>query len=515
MIWKKMKERSANPSDAHRRRRLIGFFLTLVWVMVAVWLNLGPSAFASESNPALWTNTPWKWREEKLGPLPDPGQRRGEPFVEEHGWHYGFVVRTAKDEHLWLDGTNKPSFGNLAESGLMDAGLVWDYAFSPDGERLAYPVHQGNRMSLVVDDKPGPVEESVSSPKFSPDGRRVACLVKRKANSHVLLDGTAGPACDGYRFSLEFSPDSRRMAYIAARGRQWFMVVDQQERQDWPGAGQPVFSPDSKHLAYVTTEGFAVLDGRKGSESVRGSCWGPIFSPDSRHFAYTTSSMQPRREMAFVDWKPLPLPNDGNDCLYTAFSPDLKRWACVRQIAKKEQVYVDGEAGPTYESVWGLTFSPDSTRLVYAAKVDTNWFMVVDGKVGAEIELNCYKPCFSPDGKRLAYVAGRGPQWWVVVDGQPGDNYTGRREQSRGLVAGMEYEVPAVTNPRFSPDGSHLAFGVRAGEEWIVELDRAPVGGRYDRIVSGGPAFHEDGSLEFLGIRQGSLYRVVAKSHDR
>jgi hypothetical protein len=44
-----------------------------------------------------------------------------------------------------------------------------------------------------------------------------------------------------------------------------------------------------------------------------------------------------------------------------------------------------------------------------------------------------------------------------------------------------------------------------------VELDGAPVGGRYDLIVSGGPAFHDDGSLEFLGTRQGSLYRVVAK----
>ena len=159
---------------------------------------------------------------------------------------------------------------------------------------------------------------------------------------------------------------------------------------------------------------------------------------------------------------------------------------------------------------WGLTFSPDSTRLVYAAEIGTSWFLVVDGNVGAEIELNCYKPCFSADGKRLAYVAGRGPEWWVVVDGQPSAKHTGIRAPGRGLSF-REYEVPAVTHPRFSPDGRHVAFGARVGSEWMVELDHAPVGGRYEVLVRGGPAFHDDGSLEFLGTRQASLSRVVAK----
>jgi hypothetical protein len=42
-------------------------------------------------------------------------------------------------------------------------------------------------------------------------------------------------------------------------------------------------------------------------------------------------------------------------------------------------------------------------------------------------------------------------------------------------------------------------------------FDHKPVGPKYERIIDGGPSFHEDGSLEFLGIRKDVLYRVVGK----
>jgi hypothetical protein len=236
-----------------------------------------------------------------------------------------------------------------------------------------------------------------------------------------------------------------------------------------------------------------------------------VFSSDSRHFAYTTGNTAGgvRHAKAWVDWRPLPLPNGGTNVWHVVFSPDLQRWACVVNDGNKKHVVLDERPEPWYDSTWGLTFSPDSARLAYMAKVGTNWFMVVDGKLGAAIDLNPSSPHFSPDGKRLAYIAGRGPQWWMIVDDQAGAEYESNEKLTP--MGRSEMWVPALTQPQFSPDSRHVVYGARQGGQWVVLLDNQPVAGRYEMIVEGGPSFHKDGSLEFLGMRQRVLYRVIAK----
>jgi hypothetical protein len=46
--------------------------------------------------------------------------------------------------------------------------------FSPDGARLAYRARQGERWSVAVDDRTGPLFDRASAPVFSPDGQRIA-----------------------------------------------------------------------------------------------------------------------------------------------------------------------------------------------------------------------------------------------------------------------------------------------------------------------------------------------------
>lgn len=471
---------------------------------------LSPSA--GGLNPVTFTNAPWDWREVRLGALPDPAKMRGNPFLDGHGWHYGVVVWAPGGSRLWLDGAYKPVFEGFADAHVMDAGLVYDYAFSADGKHLAYGIHQHGKMHMVVDDKLGQAADDVNRPTFSPDGRHLAYVMERRGKACLVLDGVPGPASDDVCGQIYFSPDSRRIAYVVRHGKEYCLVVDQKEQRDWPDPWAPVFSPDSKHIGYTSIKGFAVLDGHKGPESSANTCWGPVFSPDSRHFAYTTGNSTDvvRQERAWVDWQPLPIPNNGTGVVDVCFSPDLKRWGCILQRQNEKQVFIDGHYGPWFQSAWGLRFSPDGSRYAYLAQVEANWWMVVDGKLQAEISINPASPCFSPNSKRLAYIAGRGPMWWMVVDGKAGPKFKGQKGRTSLFNVGEE-ELAALTQPHFSPDSVHIGYAALQGNQWGVLLDNKPVEPKYERIIDGGPSFHEDGSLEFLGIRQGVLYRVVGK----
>jgi hypothetical protein len=46
---------------------------------------------------------------------------------------------------------------------------------------------------------------------------------------------------------------------------------------------------------------------------------------------------------------------------------------------------------------------------------------------------------------------------------------------------------------------------------WSLFVDNRPASGTYDRVINGAPSFHQNGSLEFLGIREEKLYRVSVK----
>jgi Tol biopolymer transport system component len=150
--------------------------------------------------------------------------------------------------------------------------------------------------------------------------------------------------------------------------------------------------------------------------------------------------------------------------------------------------------GPEYDGIMSApVFSPDGTRLAYIAKVDKKRLVVVDGVSGPQYDgIGRGDPVFSPDGRRVAYVAmnGGGQKEFVVVDG----------------VSGAEYDEIAGNSPVFSPDGMRFAYIANKGRTQVVVVDRKP--GPEFAAIAGGPVFHGDGTLEYLGMRYSGLYRV-------
>ena len=112
--------------------------------------------------------------------------------------------------------------------------------------------------------------------------------------------------------------------------------------------------------------------------------------------------------------------------------------------------------------------------------------MVVDGRPEPEYE-DVGQPVFSPDGRHVAYAAKARERWFVVTDGQPGP----------------EWEW--VSSPFFAPDSRRLAYFAAEGDEYfvVVNSQRGPA---YEECLAWD--FHDDGTLEFLGVRGSETYRV-------
>ena len=453
--------------------------------------------------------------------------------------------------------------------GPMDA-VVTSPAFSRDGLHLAYVSSRGPRRCVVLDGQAGALYYEIQTPVFSPDGKRVAYAAQKSANYVVVVDGREGAGYDGLA-SPVFSPDSKRVAHLALKGNRSLVVVDGQESAGFDGilTGTPIFSPDGRRVAYGAREGAkwsVVVDGQAGAEYDGIFLGHPVFSPDGRHLAYGAKEgvgavmVVDGREVAKFDGI-----LDG-----TAFSPDGEHAAYRVKVGNNWSVAVDGLAGPAYDGIGTPMFSSDGKRLTYAAMKGQKWLAVVDGQENAAYDaISMGSPLFSADGRRVAYAANLDGKAFVVVDGQEGTKYQailkgspffspdgkhvvywaqkgakkllvidgqegpehdeiingslvvsrdGKRiaymamKGARQFVvvdgqAGAEWENIIRDSLSFSADCKHVAYGAVKALKVSVVIDGRE-GPWYDVMIQNGPTFHPDGSLEYLAIKENTLYRV-------
>jgi hypothetical protein len=195
-----------------------------------------------------------------------------------------------------------------------------------------------------------------------------------------------------------------------------------------------------------------------------------LVSPDWRHAAYVARVGEARKCFVMLDG----VQGKQYDSIFMlTFSPDSKRLAYAARSADKTCVVVDGAEGKAYEEIVDMTFSPDSKRFAYKAKpaLEDNWLVVADGKEGKHYN-SAGRPVFSPDSAHLVYSewsqygANKGAA--TVVDGTEGKAYAG-----------------VASDPVFSPDSKHMAFAVKTPEDdsAMVVLD-----GKEQKAYDGLPA---------------------------
>ena len=231
-------------------------------------------------------------------------------------------------------------------------------------------------------------------------------------------------------------------------------------------------SPDGKHHAYnLTGPGGmrAVVDGKKGP--VCSHVQGPWYDDASGVLVYREND---GKKGAFHLGESV---HSGYERAHNpTFSADGKRNAYGVRKGKSWYVVIDGKLQKqAFDSVGvDMAWSPDGTKLAYAAEKDGKQHVFVNGDPGRE----CIEPlrlAFNPDGSKVAYVCSAPPfsQYMVVC----------------GDFQSPKFAVPA--SPGFSPSGELYylfspphSFGYYVGEK-LTETPR-----RVERVF-----FRDDGSV--------------------
>jgi len=201
-----------------------------------------------------------------------------------------------------------------------------------------------------------------------------------------------------------------------------------------------------------------------------------------------------------------------------ALSPDGRSVAFVSNRDGDFNVYVGlvsgGQLvqvteGPNAKSrpMW----SPDGTRIAYARLSHSGtfdvWVIGAFGGTPRRLLVNATDPAWSPDGQSLAYAhLATGTIWLSDPLGQNARRLT--PDQPLGGPVGYGLQD---TEPRFSPDGRHLAYVTRSagpyGELKVIDLDSGQVRElTRDGALAHSPAWSPDGEqVYFASSRSGTM----------
>ena len=140
---------------------------------------------------------------------------------------------------------------------------------------------------------------------------------------------------------------------------------------------------------------------------------------------------------------------------------DGRRLGFVAEAGRKRMVVIDGEEfGPFYNAEPPV-FSDDGARSAIAVgELEGRWYVLVDGKRASNFYEQVYGVSLSPDGSRVAFVARIGNQRFAVIDGVEQQRYDAIEQKHRGVrFPGSSFEQYTVYTPfTWSADSKRYAY---------------------------------------------------------
>lgn len=168
--------------------------------------------------------------------------------------------------------------------------------FSSDGESLAYIAAKGNDRYLVFDGRETPLSAaSVKTLLINPDGKSVGAVLVEKSGA-VFRQYFQGSISEKRYDEVDvpvYSKDGTQHAYVARRGKSWFVVVNGAEGALFDKVVSPGFSPDGNRFVYRARKDgkrFVVVTDSKGQTLRQHPPYEqvlpPVFNPDGQSVAY-------------------------------------------------------------------------------------------------------------------------------------------------------------------------------------------------------------------------------------
>jgi Tol biopolymer transport system component len=421
-------------------------------------------------------------RETEFGRLPEDEETRKTLQASPDGRHVAYVEKLDDKFRVVADGTKHETYDKIDS-----------VTFTRDG-RLLYRGKRGKQLFYVVDGKASEAYGLATKPILSPGGRQfayAATLGKTLYDWFVVCGTEKGktyPSIDLKR--LVFSRDGAHLAYrVALDPERSLVVVDTTEGAEYTNVSPPVFCGDGTTVAYFANRDkdyFVVVGEKEHSRPVSVEADSLRVNRDGSRHAYSVLGAKP---YVVVNGKPGP---EADYVTTPLFSPDGRTLAYSARREGKYRVCGDWESEP-YDLIEGIAFTRDSRRLVFRAKRGEKWLVVTNGREGKEydgVELRDIRAIRARPSNRVAYTAERGDKQIVVIDGEESAAYDG--------VKSWELRQPVLI---FSPDGEHVAYVAERGGKELVVLD-GQEGKAYKRVWQ--PRFSPDGTRLAYPVEQES-----------
>lgn len=304
--------------------------------------------------------------------------------------------------------------------------------FSPDSRHVAFECKIVDSWYINVDGKKSPpVETYNDKPEFSSDSNYILFYenaTKDRKERIGISDLQFGKIVYKYLTgTILFNNDKSRVALVSQVGNKQRLVEfsfsnpeDLKEGALYDAVAERRFSNDGTVVAYIAIKGkdkYMVMNDKEELLPAGDFPWPFAIRPDNKGvgiFVVNGGGVSAYFYQVFYgDGAKGATYKEGSDLTY---SKDSHQYAYVAIKNERFFIVLDGKDGPAFDRVISPIFSPDGKYLVYRARQDGKRFVVVADTLSGNILKKhpsyerVFETTFTDDGKSVAYGVLEGKQ---------------------------------------------------------------------------------------------------------